>query len=68
MELKEKYYWDARNAFIAFQSHLYGIESLTAWRKFRIEIGFNRTFMELKVVTVEEINRVQKVSIAPLWN
>ena len=33
----------------AFQSHLYGIESPLVFGNVAIEVGFNRTFMELKV-------------------
>ena len=35
---------------LSFQSHLYGIESRAAERAGRMSDGFNRTFMELKVL------------------
>ena len=67
MELKEEQAMAALYA-LAFQSHLYGIES---WIEDELSIKgacFNRTFMELKVLNCFNGLLAQAVSIAPLWN
>ena len=51
-----------------FQSHLYGIESQISKLGADIDEGFNRTFMELKVVMAAIPVWTRTVSIAPLWN
>ena len=51
-----------------FQSHLYGIERQDMPNTAYPMGSFNRTFMELKAGMRLVPLRVERVSIAPLWN
>ena len=53
---------------LAFQSHLYGIESGSCRTLRTFLMRFNRTFMELKVMGGHWPRLGRIVSIAPLWN
>ena len=48
MELKEMRLHLMFIIIFVFQSHLYGIERAVAVDVRRLQVGFNRTFMELK--------------------
>ena len=51
-----------------FQSYLYGIEIVDASADASYTDSFNRTFMELKCVSVVSLKDNRDVSIVPLWN